>query len=216
MFEWSDTDLMVRDAVRQFVDKEIRPNLDELESGQLSPYPIARKLFSQFGLDAMAAESVKKMLDRERAKQSGERAPENPENQEKQDSSDDSGGMGAQGSMVAVLISEVARVSIGLLSTVGVSLGLGATTIMSRGTLAQKERWLPELMTLGPTSSGMVRITSSTDRRPSSPTGRSPTYLWSTPSWTRAWTQGEPPRTRRRTSATDRCWCSCWMRGCRA
>jgi alkylation response protein AidB-like acyl-CoA dehydrogenase len=57
--------------------------------------------------------------------------------------------MGAQGSMVAVLISEVARVSIGLLSTVGVSLGLGATTIMSRGTLAQKERWLPELMTLG-------------------------------------------------------------------
>lgn len=28
------------------------------------------------------------------------------------------------------------------------SLGLGAATIMSRGTLAQKERWLPELMTL--------------------------------------------------------------------
>jgi alkylation response protein AidB-like acyl-CoA dehydrogenase len=148
MFEWSDTDLMVRDAVRQFVDKEIRPNLDELESGQLSPYPIARKLFSQFGLDAMAAESVKKMLDRERAKQVGVRAPENPDKQEKQDSADDSGGMGGQGSMVAVLISEVARVSIGLLSTVGVSLGLGATTIMSRGTLAQKERWLPELMTL--------------------------------------------------------------------
>ena len=74
MFEWSDTDLMVRDAVRQFVDKEIRPRVDELESGQLSPYPIARKLFSQFGLDVMAAESVKKMLDRERAKQSGARA----------------------------------------------------------------------------------------------------------------------------------------------
>ena len=94
MFEWSDTDLMVRDAVRQFVDKEIRPNLDELESGQLSPYPIARKLFNQFGLDAMAAESVKKMLDRERTRQGGARAPENPESQEKQDSSDDSGGMG--------------------------------------------------------------------------------------------------------------------------
>ncbi|WP_459982864.1 acyl-CoA dehydrogenase family protein, partial [Mycobacterium avium] len=29
-----------------------------------------------------------------------------------------------------------------------VSLGLGAATIASRGTLAQKERWLPELMTL--------------------------------------------------------------------
>jgi len=141
MFEWSETDLMVRDTVRQFVDKEIRPHLDQLEAGELSPYPIARKLFSQFGLDAMAAESVKKMLDRERAKQNGE------EPDEKQDSEGGFGGA-AQGSMVAVLVSEIARVSIGLLSTASVSLGLGAATIMSRGTLAQKERWLPELMTL--------------------------------------------------------------------
>src|ERR1700691_2828673 len=142
MIEWSDTDLMVRDAVRQFVDKEIRPHLDELETGALSPYPIARKLFSQFGLDVLAAESVKKMLDRERAKQNGGAEGE------KQDSADASGGMGDQGSMIAVLVSELAGVSIGLLSTIGVSLGLGAATIMSRGTLAQKERWLPELMTL--------------------------------------------------------------------
>jgi alkylation response protein AidB-like acyl-CoA dehydrogenase len=145
MFEWSDTDLMVRDAVRQFVDKEVRPHLDELESGELSPYPIARKLFSQFGLDAMAAESVKKMLDRERAKQNGE--PNREADDEKSDSAVGFGG-GAQGSMIAVLVSEIARVSIGLLSTASVSLGLGAATIMSRGTLAQKERWLPELMTL--------------------------------------------------------------------
>jgi alkylation response protein AidB-like acyl-CoA dehydrogenase len=139
MFEWSDTDLMVRDAVRQFVDKEIRPHLDELETGALSPYPIARKLFSQFGLDVLAAESVKSMLERERAKQAGE------ELAEKGDGTSD---FGAQGSMVAVLVSEIARVSIGLLSTASVSLGLGAATIMSRGTLAQKERWLPDLMTL--------------------------------------------------------------------
>jgi alkylation response protein AidB-like acyl-CoA dehydrogenase len=147
MIEWSDTDLMVRDSVRQFVDKEIRPHLDELETGAMSPYPIARKLFSQFGLDVMAAESIKKMLDRERAKLEGKQ----PQRDEKPDEkSDEAGGFGggAQGSMVAVLVSEIARVSIGLLSTASVSLGLGAATIMSRGTLAQKERWLPELMTL--------------------------------------------------------------------
>ena len=146
MIEWSDTDLMVRDAVRQFIDKEIRPHLDELETGALSPYPIARKLFSQFGLDVMAAESVKKMLDRERANQEGTLPGADDE---KQDDADGFGAGGAgQGSMVAVLVSEVARVSIGLLSTASVSLGLGAATIMSRGTLAQKERWLPDLMTL--------------------------------------------------------------------
>jgi alkylation response protein AidB-like acyl-CoA dehydrogenase len=140
MFEWSDTDVIMRDTIRDFIDKEIRPNLDTLETGEISPYPIARKLFSEFGLDVLAAEAVKTMLDKERAKQ------EKQETEKK--SSGGLGGLGAQASMAAVLVSELAGVSLGLLSTVGVSLGLGAATIMSRGTLAQKERWLPELMTL--------------------------------------------------------------------
>ncbi|QZH58696.1 acyl-CoA/acyl-ACP dehydrogenase [Mycolicibacterium farcinogenes] len=138
MIEWSDTDIIMRDTVREFIDKEIRPHLDRLESGELSPYPFARKLFSEFGLDVMAAEAVKSMLDKQRERGSGE-------------SRDKSGGIGAlgeQASMAAVMVSELAGVSIGLLSTIGVSLGLGAATIMSRGTPAQKERWLPELMTL--------------------------------------------------------------------
>ncbi len=70
MFEWSDTDLIIRDAVREFIDKEIRPQLDALETGELSPYPIVRKLFSEFGLDVLAAEAVKTMLDKERARAS--------------------------------------------------------------------------------------------------------------------------------------------------
>ncbi|MFZ0716918.1 acyl-CoA dehydrogenase family protein, partial [Mycobacterium sp.] len=140
MFEWSDTDLIMRDTVRGFIDKEIRPNIDALETGEISPYPIARKLFSEFGLDVLAAEAVKTMLDKERARQ------EKQETEKR--SSGGFGGLGAQASMAAVLVSELAGVSLGLLSTVGVSLGLGAATIMSRGTLAQKERWLLELMTL--------------------------------------------------------------------
>lgn len=138
MIEWSDTDIIMRDTVREFIDKEIRPHLDGLESGELSPYPFARKLFSEFGLDVMAAEAVKTMLDKERERGSGEPGRK----------SGGIGGVGEQASMAAVMVSELAGVSIGLLSTVGVSLGLGAATIMSRGTLAQKERWLPELMTL--------------------------------------------------------------------
>lgn len=143
MIDWSDTDIIMRDTVREFIAKEIRPHIEGLESGQLSPYPFARKLFSEFGLDAMAAEAVKTMLDRERARaETGSSATS---------SARTGGGMsdlGAQVSMAAVLVTELAAVSIGLLSTIGVSLGLGASTIMTRGTLAQKERWLPELMTL--------------------------------------------------------------------
>lgn len=142
VYEWSDTDIIMRDTVREFIAKEIRPHLDDLETGAISPYPFARKLFSEFGLDVMAAEAVKTMLDKQRTRQASETASER---------SSRTGGLGeigAQASMAAVLVSEIAGVSIGLLSTIGVSLGLGAATIMSRGTLAQKERWLPELMTL--------------------------------------------------------------------
>ncbi|WP_406813439.1 acyl-CoA dehydrogenase family protein [Mycobacterium sp. M23085] len=150
MIEWSDTDLMMRDTMRQFIDREIRPHLDELESGAVSPYPFARKLFSEFGLDVMAAEAVKNMLDTQRTKQeAGDRKADRITDRAAK--TEASGGMtelGAQVSMAAIMVAELARVSIGLLSTFGVSLGLGAATIMTRGTLAQKERWLPELMTL--------------------------------------------------------------------
>jgi alkylation response protein AidB-like acyl-CoA dehydrogenase len=141
MLEWSDSDRMVRDAVREFVDKELRPHIDAVESGEELPYPIIRKLFAQFGLDVLAAEQVQKSLDRQRAIQNGDTtgAPRG------------AAGMGAAGeqlSMAAVLISELSGVCLGLVAAVGVSLGLGAATIASRGTLAQKERWLPSLVTM--------------------------------------------------------------------
>ncbi|MBY0442274.1 MAG: acyl-CoA dehydrogenase family protein [Mycobacteriaceae bacterium] len=140
MIEWSDTDIVMRDAIRGFIDKQIRPHLAALENGELSPYPLARQLFSQFGLDVLAAQSVRKMLDRERVNTDAERVQKK--------TSAGLNGLAGQASMAAVMVSELAGVSIGLLSTVGVSLGLGAATIISRGTLAQKERWLPDLVTL--------------------------------------------------------------------
>ncbi len=136
MLDWSDVDIAVRDAVREFVDKEIRPHLDALESGDMEPYPIVRKLFAAFGIDTLAKESLDKRLEKLR---SGESKPSGAR-----------GGMfGGSGSpgMGFVLISELCRVSMGLVTGLGVSLGLTVSTIQSRGTLAQQERWLPGLVT---------------------------------------------------------------------
>ena len=147
MIEWSESDELIRESVREFIDKEIEPHRDGLERGELSPYPIARKLFSEFGLDVVASEAIKTILEKERVKAVAIAAGE-PKSDKPKDSSGGLGDLAGQVSMAAVLVSEIAGVSIGLLSTLGVSLGLGAATIMSRGTLAQKERWLPELVTL--------------------------------------------------------------------
>lgn len=131
MYEWSDTDLMFRDALRGFIEKEIRPHVDRLESGELPPYDIIRKLYSAFGIDEMARESLERALAKEEA---GEK-------------SSGSGGMGGSPGMAALLNIEIAGISLGLVASLGVSLGLTAGTIRSRGTLAQKKRWLPELVT---------------------------------------------------------------------
>ena len=139
MIEWSDVDLAVRDAVRQFLDKEVRPHVDALESGEMEPYPVIRKLFATFGIDAMAKESLDKRLARMR--DGGESSAK---------SGSGGGGMfGAGGSpgMGFVVISELCRVCMGVVTGMGVSLGLTVPTIMSRGTLAQQERWLPGLVT---------------------------------------------------------------------
>jgi alkylation response protein AidB-like acyl-CoA dehydrogenase len=137
VLEWSDVDIAVRDAVREFVDKEIRPHVDDLESGEMAPYPIIRKLFSAFGIDAMARDALEKRLARLR--DGGTTAGASPSGM--------FGGGSDQGGMGFVLISELCRVCMGIVTGVGVSLGLTVPTIASRGTLAQQERWLPGLVT---------------------------------------------------------------------
>ncbi|MBP8180605.1 MAG: acyl-CoA dehydrogenase family protein, partial [Acidimicrobiia bacterium] len=54
MYKWSDEHLMIRQAVRDFVDKEIVPKKEELEHGDTPPYDVLRLLFSTFGMDTMA------------------------------------------------------------------------------------------------------------------------------------------------------------------
>lgn len=136
MIEWSDTDIAVRDAVREFVDKEVRPHVDALESGEMEPYPIIRKLFSTFGIDAMARDACEKRLAKLRSGDSG---------------SGRGGGMfggdPSQAGMGFVVVSELCRVCMGVVTGMGVSLGLTVPTIQGRGTLAQQERWLPGLVT---------------------------------------------------------------------
>ncbi|MEO3785813.1 acyl-CoA dehydrogenase family protein [Actinocorallia sp. B10E7] len=137
MLEWSESDLLVRDTVREYLEKEVRPRLDELEHGDLPPYDLIRGLWRSFGIDALARETFAGMLAAERSRSRGERRTGGPT------------GIGGaeQAGMIMLAVAEICRMSMGMVSTVGVSLGLCAGTIMSRGTPEQKERWLLDLLT---------------------------------------------------------------------
>ncbi|MFM8971789.1 MAG: acyl-CoA dehydrogenase family protein [Actinomycetota bacterium] len=136
MYEWSDEHLMIRDAVRQWVEAEVRPRRDELEFGDTPPYDVIRSLYATFGMDAMARDTFKRRIEKERAAAEGGAASASEER---------SGGGNA--GMTLIPIIELCRCSPGLVTAMGVSTGLAAATIMSRGTIAQKERWALDLLT---------------------------------------------------------------------
>jgi len=141
MFQWSDEQEMVRQAVRDFVDREIRPHREELEFGDLPPYDLLRKLFATFGMDAMQRESFKRRIERERAVEAGEATEER----------DDAGDGTRDPNSIAftmIPIIELCRVCPGMVTAMGVSMGLTASAIMSKGTVAQKERWALDLLTM--------------------------------------------------------------------
>ncbi|MFM7059803.1 MAG: acyl-CoA dehydrogenase family protein [Actinomycetes bacterium] len=135
MYEWSDEHRMIRDAVRQWVEAEVRPRRDELEFGDTPPYDVIRSLYATFGMDAMARDNFKRRIEKERAAAEGGAT----------EASEERGGGNA--GMTLIPIIELCRCSPGLVTAMGVSTGLAAATIMSRGTIAQKERWALDLLT---------------------------------------------------------------------
>jgi alkylation response protein AidB-like acyl-CoA dehydrogenase len=142
MFQWSEEQLMIRDAVRQFILAEVAPRREELEHGDLPPYDILRKLFSTFGMDAMARDRFAKQIAREKAIAAGEPVPEEAEDTRSQAAKE------TANAMTMLPIIELCRWSPGMVTAMGVSMGLTSAAIMSKGTIAQKERWAAELLTL--------------------------------------------------------------------
>ena len=137
MFQWSDEHEMIREAVKRFVDDEIRPHVEELEHGDLAPYDILRKLFATFGMDALARDRFAKQIAREKAIEAGDDVPPPKE----------SVGGGDSGMSLIPTI-ELCRVCPGMVTAMGVSMGLTSAAIMSKGTIAQKERWALDLLTM--------------------------------------------------------------------
>ncbi|MFO0566928.1 MAG: acyl-CoA dehydrogenase family protein [Polyangiaceae bacterium] len=139
MIEWSEQHLAIRDSFRRFVDAEIKPKRDELEHGDTPPYEVLRKMFATFGLREMSLMRYEADLEKGDKKSQGDdeagAAKPNPM-------------AGEMTAMQMIPIIELSRHSPGMVTALGVSAGLTAGTIMSKGTRAQKERWAKDLLTL--------------------------------------------------------------------
>ena len=137
MIEWSEQHLMIRDAFQRFVEEEIKPNHEALEHGDLPPYDILRKMYATFGMDELARTRFEKQIAAEKAGKSRSEA-------KKEGRSGDGGGS----AMMLIPIIELCRYCPGMVTAMGVSVGLTAGAILSKGTIAQKEKWALPVLTL--------------------------------------------------------------------
>ena len=130
MIEWSDEHLMIRDAVRSFIEAEIKPNLEELEHGDTPPYDVLRKLYQTFGIDAMAAGPASRSQIARRGRAGGGPSAE-----------DGRAGVARTRSHAHDPDHRAVPLLPGHGDRAGRERGLTAAAIMSQGTTAQKERW---------------------------------------------------------------------------
>jgi alkylation response protein AidB-like acyl-CoA dehydrogenase len=146
MIAWTEQQQMIRAMIRDFVEKEIVPHIDDLEYNDLPPYDILRKLFKTFGMDELAAANFDKQMAKDEAKGSAadkkESAPTQASDGTVSEDALDAAAMGL------IPIIEISRHCQGLITSMGVSVGLTGGAIMAKGTLAQKKKYARDLLTL--------------------------------------------------------------------
>jgi acyl-CoA dehydrogenase len=139
MFDFTEEQKTMRKALRRWVEAELVPHVDALESEAMLPYEPMRKLLKTFGADDMARAGIAKLEKRAAAGQGDPGASDKGDD-------DAGGGMMRDPALSAVISIEFSRVSPGFCMAFGASLGLCGGAIMRRGTLVQKKRFgLPVL-----------------------------------------------------------------------
>ncbi len=141
MIRYNEEQLMMRDMFRKFLEKELAPIRDDIELNGVPPYEFIRKLYKHLGLGDMAAAKFHRQIEREKAAELGQSVEEKPAeegfNQKRATAT------AAQG----LLITELAKYGLGIITSLGVSTGLTYSAIMNKGTIAQKEKWALPLAT---------------------------------------------------------------------
>jgi alkylation response protein AidB-like acyl-CoA dehydrogenase len=131
MFELDETQRMVESAARSWCETELAPALPALESGELLPYELLRRLGADLGVSEMLTAMAESRLARLR----GDAAKP-----ERAEAGEASTGLGGDPMLTSVLLKEISRVSPGVGMVLISSLGC-AMTILERGGAEVIERY---------------------------------------------------------------------------
>jgi alkylation response protein AidB-like acyl-CoA dehydrogenase len=131
MFELDETQRMVESAARSWCENELVPELPALESGELLPYELLRRLCADLGVSEMLGAMAESRLARLR----GDGATP-----DRSGEGEASTGLGGDPMLTSVLLKEISRVSPGVGMVLISSLGC-AMTILERGSAEVIQRY---------------------------------------------------------------------------
>src|SRR5262249_46610786 len=102
-------------------------------------YDLLRKLYKTFGMDQMSADSFDRRIAAEAAQEAESSGAASESERDRE---------GRGGGFTMLPIIELCKCSPGMVTAMGVSVGLTAAAIMSKGTVAQKKRWARDILTM--------------------------------------------------------------------
>ncbi len=135
MYEFNDTQRMILDMFRQYMSNELEPLIDGIEDGKIPVFDPLRKMMDTLGLRGQMQGMDFDTQIGSPAKKKREPDPSNPME-------------GMEVIAGNILIKEMARVSLGVAMSFGVSTGLAGGTILGKGTPEQKKAYGLPLLTL--------------------------------------------------------------------
>ena len=142
MFELQEGHRIMERAIRQFCEKEIAPHVEKMESGELLPYDLMRKMADAFGIRKMGKELLEKALAK------AEEGGEGKEGKAKTRFGVPVSEEALDPMIMAVVGKELCRVSPSFALAFAASIGLCGQTIMAKGTTEQKRKYGIPVVTL--------------------------------------------------------------------
>jgi len=139
MFELPEGVRMIEDTLRKYMQNEVAPLVEAMETGETSSFLVARKLVTTLGIAEMTASQIERLVEKKRRREAeGGEAGSNLREELRTASGISAGG---EPLMAFVFVKEICRVSPSLALLLTGQLALAANTIVSKGTSDQIERY---------------------------------------------------------------------------
>ncbi len=145
MFQLTEPQKMIQQMVRQYVTKEIQPQVEAMEDGEVSCFELASKFYKTMGGPSMIKPALEKIAKK---REEGEEGSSDLTKIMGGEGDEEAGGMGADPMIMFIIVKELSRVSPGLAMSFGVSTGLAGGAIIGKGTARQIREYGIPLMTL--------------------------------------------------------------------